>query len=61
MSIYDAQPIELWVLSAGFGLLKHGDAIVPYQATFATGHKDSIPLFPINMERNPFIKNGGEN
>ncbi|MDM7164749.1 hypothetical protein QUH30_25785, partial [Klebsiella pneumoniae] len=45
MSIYDAQPIELWVLSAGFGLLKHGDGIVPYQATFATGHKDSIPLF----------------
>ncbi|CDL22957.1 tgtA5 cluster protein 2 [Klebsiella pneumoniae IS53] len=25
--------------------MKHGDAIVPYQATFATGHKDSIPLF----------------
>lgn len=56
MSIYDAQPIELWVLSAGFGLLKHGDAIVPYQATFATGHKDSIPLFSDKYGKKSFYQ-----
>lgn len=46
MSICHAHPVDLWVLSAGLGLLKSGDNVVPYQATFAVGHHDSIPLFP---------------
>ncbi|MEX0566306.1 hypothetical protein AB3X30_21995 [Raoultella terrigena] len=45
MSIFNSYPVELWILSAGLGLLKRGDKVVPYQATFAVGHNDSIPLF----------------
>lgn len=45
MSVCQTYPVELWVLSAGLGLLKRGDNVVPYQATFAVGHNDSIPLF----------------
>ncbi|EOC0419392.1 hypothetical protein ACI0Z1_003995 [Cronobacter malonaticus] len=45
ISIHEKYPVELWILSAGLGLLKSGDKVVPYQATFAVGHKDSIPLF----------------
>ncbi|EOZ9345915.1 hypothetical protein ACQYEA_004602 [Enterobacter hormaechei] len=45
ISIHEIYPVELWVLSAGLGLLKRGDNVVPYQATFAVGHNDSIPLF----------------
>lgn len=36
---------DLWVLSAGLGLLHSKDRVVPYQATFATGYKESIPLY----------------
>lgn len=38
-------PIDLWVLSAGLGLLHHKDKIVPYKATFAAGYDESIPLY----------------
>ncbi|MGA7588449.1 MAG: hypothetical protein WCB03_20820 [Rouxiella badensis] len=43
--IKNIYPIDLWVLSAGFGLLNNKDKIVPYQATFATGYTESIPLY----------------
>jgi len=45
MSVVNDYPVDLWVLSAGLGLLKHDDAVIPYQATFAAGHSDSIPLY----------------
>lgn len=38
-------PIDLWVLSAGFGLLHYKDKIVPYKATFAVGFDESVPLY----------------
>ena len=44
-SICQHDCVELWVLSAGFGLLHAEDKIVPYQATFAVGHRESIPLY----------------
>ncbi|MEC5320698.1 hypothetical protein VSX61_17420 [Brenneria populi subsp. brevivirga] len=38
-------PIDLWVLSAGLGLLHYRDKVVPYKATFATGYEESIPSY----------------
>jgi len=38
-------PVDLWVLSAGLGLLHHKDKVVPYRATFAVGYDESIPLY----------------
>ena len=32
----------LWVASAGYGLLDSNTKVVPYAATFATGHADSV-------------------
>lgn len=34
---------ELWIISAGLGLLHSNDIIPNYQATFTTGNRDSIP------------------
>lgn len=34
--------IEVWVASAGYGLLSLEDAIKPYAATFTAGHADSV-------------------
>lgn len=44
-TIYRDYPIDLWVLSAGLGLVHNKDKVVPYQATFATGYAESIPLY----------------
>jgi hypothetical protein len=33
---------ELWVISAGYGLISAGTAIKPYSATFASGSADSV-------------------
>lgn len=38
-------PIDLWVLSAGIGLLHYKDKVVPYKATFSTGYEESIPTY----------------
>lgn len=38
-------PIDLWVISAGFGLLHNKDKVIPYRATFSTGYAESIPLY----------------
>lgn len=35
--------VELWVCSAGYGLIPATSAIRPYSATFTPGHADSIP------------------
>lgn len=44
-SILNDYPIDLWVLSAGLGLLHYKDNVVPYKATFAVGYDESIPLY----------------
>ncbi|WET40177.1 hypothetical protein P2W74_20205 [Citrobacter enshiensis] len=44
-AILNDYPIDLWVLSAGLGLLHHKDNVVPYKATFAVGYDESIPLY----------------
>ncbi|HFF8522858.1 TPA: hypothetical protein ACGEYH_001574 [Providencia rettgeri] len=36
---------ELWVLSAGFGLLHSDDYVLPYKATFSSGYSESIPYY----------------
>jgi len=36
------QPAELWVCSAGYGLIPAAAPIRPYAATFAAGEKDSV-------------------
>jgi hypothetical protein len=35
-------PVDLWVASAGYGLVNAGDSIKPYAATFAPGLPDSV-------------------
>jgi hypothetical protein len=35
--------VELWVCSAGYGLIPATAPIVPYAATFAVGNPDSVP------------------
>ncbi|MEQ6969787.1 hypothetical protein [Pectobacterium polaris] len=44
-TILSDYPIDLWVISAGLGLLHHKDNVVPYKATFAVGYDESIPLY----------------
>lgn len=44
-AILNDYPVDLWVLSAGLGLLHHKDKVVPYKATFAVGYDESIPLY----------------
>jgi len=44
-AILNDYPVDLWVLSAGLGLLHHKDNVVPYKATFAVGYDESIPLY----------------
>lgn len=44
-SILDLYHVDLWVISAGLGLLHHKDNVVPYKATFAIGYNESIPLY----------------
>ncbi|MCK1066352.1 hypothetical protein OCJ35_01415 [Pluralibacter gergoviae] len=43
--ILNDYPIDLWVISAGLGLLHYKDNVVPYKATFAVGYDESIPLY----------------
>ena len=38
-----AAAIDLWVCSAGYGLIPANTPIVPYSATFAPGNPDSVP------------------
>lgn len=38
-------PVDLWILSAGLGLLHHKDKVIPYKATFAVGYEESIPYY----------------
>jgi hypothetical protein len=38
------RPVQLWVISAGFGLLSLDMAIPAYSATFTTGHPDTVVL-----------------
>jgi hypothetical protein len=33
---------KLWVASAGYGIVSNTEKLVPYSATFATGHADSV-------------------
>jgi len=44
-AILKQHPVDLWILSAGLGLLHYKDQVVPYKATFAVGYKESIPLY----------------
>ena len=36
------QEVNLWIASAGFGLIRREESIVPYSATFTRGHEDSV-------------------
>jgi hypothetical protein len=35
-------PIELWILSAGYGLIRADAKLRPYAATFSSGHADTV-------------------
>ena len=38
-----ARPTEIWVCSAGYGLIPIDAQVRPYAATFSPGHPDSVP------------------
>lgn len=42
-SIAEEHKVELWILSAGFGLLNQNTPVVNYQATFTSTSDDCIP------------------
>ena len=42
---------ELWVVSAGYGLIPSSKTIKPYSATFATGSADSVWRGPADGDR----------
>lgn len=44
-TILKQYPVDLWVLSAGLGLIHHKDKVIPYKATFAVGYEESIPSY----------------
>lgn len=43
--VLNKYPVDLWVISAGLGLLHHQDKVIPYKATFAVGYEESIPSY----------------
>lgn len=36
------RPIRVWICSAGYGLITPESSIAPYDATFSSGHSDSV-------------------
>ena len=42
--IVQSLDIDVWIISAGYGLLHHSDVIVPYAATFSSPHPDSVTM-----------------
>lgn len=42
---------RLWVVSAGYGLVSGDDRLLPYSATFARGHADSVHNGNLNKDR----------
>lgn len=55
-SIIRDYPIDLWVLSAGLGLLHYKDKVVPYKATFSSGYEESIPSYSYEYVGKSFHK-----
>jgi len=43
--------IDIWVCSAGFGLIRFDDSITPYAATFSGNHPDSVSAGLADEER----------
>lgn len=48
--------IDIWVCSAGFGLVRFDDSITPYAATFSGNHPDSVSAGLANDERSAASK-----
>jgi hypothetical protein len=46
---------ELWVISAGYGLIGSSKLIKPYSATFASGSADSVWRGPCDGEQRSFL------
>ena len=44
LGISERPDINIWIISAGYGLLHHSDEIVPYAATFSHQHPDSVSI-----------------
>lgn len=44
-------PVEIWVISAGYGLVPWASELRPYAATFSPGHADSV-----SMSRDPLSR-----
>jgi hypothetical protein len=42
LRIARSSEINIWIISAGYGLLHHSDIIAPYAATFSSTHPDSV-------------------
>jgi hypothetical protein len=48
--------VELWVISAGYGLIPAKQMVKPYSATFAAGNVDSVWRGPADGPRRPRLK-----
>lgn len=48
--------IDIWVCSAGFGLVRFDDSITPYAATFSGNHPDSVSAGLFDDERSSASK-----
>lgn len=48
--------IDIWVCSAGFGLVRFDDSITPYAATFSGNHPDSVSAGLTDGERSSASK-----
>jgi hypothetical protein len=47
---------ELWIVSAGYGLIAADDAIKPYSATFSSGLADSVWRGPVDGDRDSCLQ-----
>jgi hypothetical protein len=47
---------ELWIVSAGYGLIPCGKLIKPYSATFANGSADSVWRGPADGDRQTYLQ-----
>jgi hypothetical protein len=48
--------IDVWICSAGFGLVRYDDKIAPYAATFSRSHPDSVAAMLPDSDRSDASK-----
>jgi hypothetical protein len=52
----EIEKVELWVASAGYGLVEAEDALKPYSATFASNSPDAVWRGPVDGDRKTYLR-----